>query len=62
MYDEAAATLTGRRSRLSFRLAQEVEARLAEATPITGGLLFHLMQGVPAAGRHGQAGRRSRPR
>jgi ribonuclease R len=51
MHDEAAQTLSGRRTRLSFRLAQEVEVRLAEATPITGGLLFHVMQGVPAAGR-----------
>ena len=60
MHDEAAATLTGRRTRLSFRLAQEVEVRLAEATPVTGGLVFHIMQGIPAAGRHAPAGRRPR--
>ncbi len=51
MHDEATASLTGRRTRLSFRLAQEVEVRLAEASPVTGGLLFQMMQGVPAATR-----------
>jgi ribonuclease R len=50
MHDEAAQTLTGRRSGLTFRLAQEVEARLAEASPITGGLIFQLMQGGSAPG------------
>jgi ribonuclease R len=48
MHDEATASLTGRRTRLSFRLAQDVEVRLAEARPVTGGLLFQIMQGAPA--------------
>ena len=56
MHDEATASLNGRRTRLSFRLAQEVEVRLAEASPVTGGLLFHIMQGVPASAR-GAGGR-----
>jgi len=30
--------------------------RLAEASPVTGGLLFHIMQGVPASAR-GAGGR-----
>jgi ribonuclease R len=47
VHDEAAQSLTGRRTGLSFRLAQTVEVRLAEAAPVTGGLLFHVMQGVP---------------
>jgi ribonuclease R len=50
MHDEAAQTLTGRRSGLTFRLAQEVEARLAEASPITGGLIFQIMQGSTSPG------------
>ncbi len=50
MHDEATASLNGRRTRLSFRLAQEVEVRLAEASPVTGGLVFHIMQGIPAGG------------
>jgi len=65
MHDEATATLNGRRTRISFRLAQEVEVRLAEASPVTGGLVFHILQGAPASrmqqiqGR-GRAGRRGR--
>jgi ribonuclease R len=43
MHDEAAQTLTGRRSGKSFRLTQEVTVRLAEASPVTGGLVFHLL-------------------
>ena len=68
MHDAATQSLTGRRTGLIFRLAQAVEVRLAEAAPVTGGLLFHIMQGMPAAGPRparrapgGQRGR-SRPR
>jgi len=46
-YDERAQTLTGRRTRLVFRLAQEIDVRLAEASPVTGSLVFHILQGVP---------------
>ena len=42
-YDEKTQTLTGRRTRLSYRLAQTVEVRLAEASPVTGGLVFHIL-------------------
>ena len=61
-HDEGEQTLTGQRTHLSFRLAQDVEVRLAEASPITGGLVFHILQGVPARHRPKQAGRRSRRR
>ena len=47
IHDEAHQTLTGRRNGLTFRLAQQVEARLSEASPITGGLIFHLLQSAP---------------
>ena len=43
MHDESRQALTGRRSGAEFRLAQEVEVRLAEASPVTGGLVFHIM-------------------
>jgi ribonuclease R len=46
IHDPAAQTLTGRRRGLSFRLAETVEVRLAEASPVTGGLLFQIMQGT----------------
>jgi ribonuclease R len=36
-------TLIGRRSRVGFRLAQEIEVRLAEANPATGELVFHIL-------------------
>jgi ribonuclease R len=62
MHDEAAQTLTGRRTRIVFRLTQEVEVRLAEASPITGGLVFHIMQGMPASGRRIGRGKRSQGR
>ncbi len=42
-YDEATQSLSGRRSRMTYHLAQDVEVRLAEASPITGGLLFQVL-------------------
>ena len=51
MHDEATQTLTGRQSGIVFSLAQEVEVRLSEASPLTGGLLFHILQGAPEPGR-----------
>ncbi len=50
-HDEGEQTLTGRRTRLVFKLAQDVEVRLKEATPVTGGLVFHIMQGTPSGSR-----------
>ena len=62
-HDEREQTLTGQRSRLAFRLAQEVEVRLAEASPVTGSLVFHILQGTPdrPSGRR-QTGKRPRSR
>jgi ribonuclease R len=48
MHDEREQTLTGRRTRVTFRLAQPVDVLLAEANAITGSLLFHILQGAPA--------------
>jgi ribonuclease R len=61
MHDDAAQTLTGRRSGLAFRLAEEVEVRLSEASPVTGGLVFHLMQGLPQSGADRGAARGPTP-
>jgi ribonuclease R len=62
-HDERGQTLTGRRTRLVFRLAQEVEVRLAEASPVTGGLVFHILQGAPERRRGGnRKGERFRTR
>jgi ribonuclease R len=53
--DEMEQTLTGSRSRRVFRLSQEVEVRLQEANPVTGGLVFQIA-------RAEQSGKRSRAR
>ncbi len=53
MHDEAAQTLTGRRTGRSFRLTQEVEVRLAEASPVTGGLVFQLLVESSSGRQHG---------
>jgi ribonuclease R len=42
VFDERTQTLSGRRSRAVFSLAQEIEVRLNEARPVTGGLLLGL--------------------
>ena len=42
LFEEAAQTLSGRRTRRVYRLAQPVEVRLVEASPVTGGLLFRV--------------------
>jgi ribonuclease R len=55
--DEATQTLAGRRTRIAFRLGDAVEARLAEASPRTGGMVFHVMQGLPSRGRAAPKGR-----
>ena len=54
-HDAREQSLTGRRTRTVFRLAQEVEVRLAEASPVTGGLVFHI---VPALQQPGKRSRR----
>ena len=44
-FDEREQTLTGRRTHVVFRLAQEVDVLLSEANPVTGGMVFHVLQG-----------------
>lgn len=70
VFDERTQTLSGRRSRGVFALAQEIEVRLNEARPVTGGLLFGLAglpEAVPGrqsahhAGRTGKAGKLGKP-
>jgi ribonuclease R len=45
MHDETTQSLVGRRTHRRFTLADELSVRLAEATPITGGLIFALDTG-----------------
>jgi ribonuclease R len=58
-HNEREQTLTGSRTGLVFRLGQPVEVRLLEANPVTGGLVFGLIQ--EASARRGRKyGRRTR--
>ncbi|HEX4369078.1 MAG TPA: ribonuclease R [Rhodopila sp.] len=43
-FDEREQTLTGRRTQKVYRLAQEVEVLLSEANPVTGGMVFHVLE------------------
>jgi len=67
LYEEATQSLSGRRTRMTYHLAQDVEVRLAEASPVTGGLLFQMVSPARASPPESQApqqrpggGRRSR--
>lgn len=55
IFEERTQTLSGRRSRAVFSLAQQLEVRLQEARPVTGGLLFSLAEKPaerPSSSRH----------
>ena len=72
MHDPSTQSLSGRRSRMVFHLAQAVTVRLSEARPVTGGLLFQMVapgtgSGSGASARDSDGGprrgsRQSRPR
>ncbi|OYV44704.1 MAG: ribonuclease R [Acidocella sp. 20-57-95] len=48
IHDEASQSLIGKRTRLTFQLAQSIGVRLVEAKPVTGGLLFNVLTGPSA--------------
>ena len=63
VHDEATKSLTGRRSGMSYNLAQIVDVRLVEASPVTGGLIFSLLPSLaPRAGAAAGDRRRTRSR
>ena len=66
-HDESAHALVGQSTGARYRLGMAVTVRLAEATPVTGGLLFDMLtapeSGTPPKGRgaaRGRMGRRER--
>ncbi len=67
-HDEVRHCLIGKRMGLVFSLGEAVEVELAEADPLTGSLVFRLMQSAGAAGKPRRAkaippkGRRQRER
>jgi ribonuclease R len=63
-FDAETSTLTGSDTGLTFRLGQQVTVRLAEAVPVTGGLMLELLSldgktlpRSPSRGRSSPAGR-----
>ncbi len=61
-HDETTQSLIGTRTGLTFRLGQAVDVRLKEANPVTGGMVFEVLQGVPdqSVRRARRTGRRLR--
>ncbi len=57
-HDEATQSLTGRRTKIIYRLTDQVQVRLVEATPVTGGMLFGISADAPKTSTKGQASRR----
>jgi ribonuclease R len=62
VHDEAAKSLTGRRTGASYNLAQTVDVRLVEASPVTGGLIFSMVASPAPRGDGGRDRRRAVPR
>ncbi len=61
IHDEARHSLVGRRSGRAYRLGDAVEVLLVEAQPVTGSLVFHLLDAGAARGRpQARAGRPKR--
>ena len=66
VHDQARHTLRGRRSGRQYRLGDAVEVRLTEANPVTGGMVFGLMDsGTPVPGggpaKTGKKGKARKP-
>jgi ribonuclease R len=60
-HDERAHALVGENSGTTYRLGDKVRVRLEEATPLTGGLRFELIEGGTAGAPVRPRGRRSEP-
>jgi ribonuclease R len=58
VHDEAAKSLTGRRTGMAYHLADPVDVRLIEASPVTGGLIFSIL---PASVAHSGPATLTRP-
>jgi ribonuclease R len=50
LHDEAHHALVGRKTRRTYRLGDVVTAQLIEASPLTGGMLFHIVEDKGHAG------------
>ena len=59
IHDEARHALRGTRGGRSYGLGEAVEVRLAEATPLTGGLILHLLDEGAGLDKGARPGRQS---
>jgi len=58
IHDESRHSLRGRRGGREYWLGQTVDIRLTEANPVTGGMIFELVEdGVPALEKRGMRGK-----
>jgi len=60
--DEVRHTLTGERSRTAYALGDELEVRLEEANPVTGGVVFALAEAPRRRDMPARPGRRKAAR
>ncbi len=60
--DEASHSLIGKRSRVSFQLAQTIDVRLVEARPVTGGLIFQVLGDALAPVRAFRSAQKPKPK
>ena len=61
IHDEDRHSLRGRRSGREYLLGESVEIRLAEANPVTGGMIFTLMDSGETGGASRPKGKKARP-
>jgi len=61
-FDEKSVSLTGRSTGMTYRLGQPVQVRLKEAAPVTGGLIFEMLDQAVATVKPSRQGRPGRPR
>jgi ribonuclease R len=65
VYSVIEHSLVGQRTGATFQLGDQVEVKLLEVTPVSGGLRFEMVsegrEGKPQPQRHGRATRVSRP-
>jgi ribonuclease R len=61
VYSDVQHSLIGQRTGETYQLGDQVEVKLLEVTPVSGGLRFEMVsdgrQGKPAPQRHGRSGR-----
>jgi ribonuclease R len=61
VYSDVQHSLTGQRTGETYQLGDQVEVKLLEVTPVSGGLRFEMVsdgrQGKPLPQRHGRSAR-----